>query len=746
MKRNLLLFFVCCTLGLASQAQTVQTADLTFENLHNGDKLWVKQTASYVDNDRFYTTHNQRDPYPVFKWKLSNQSDADYYAIFSQQDGVYTLSFHEVINSKIVKVEKYILLNALPILNGYSDYYDNGSIIYREWYQKGQREKGEWLNPQGKVYKQAIYKDSKLKAIQSIDPNTQKRWKQKVFLSNPDTIVVKYLTAAGMEINNTMLDEKLPYTALTNDEISRLISRDNLSSEVAFWAFKGNVLVNEFGAIVAIGAHKTTIQYNSGSSIEQFPRVNNSQRIDSIRDQLLKRISEYAHFLPAVRAGHPDLCETSLDVCYSPLYYAVSSDTLYCSDTQELISKRGDVVKMFIGNIPKDKASYYAVVNRNGLQLQADFYRVADNTLLKRTRYLCLAPDSILPDGVVEYAVAGKMIPIKKYIKGIEQDFRYFTELSIDDSLPVQLLSNTTTKRKNGDICSINRTYQPTLNETPYHVVLRNKTSDSLILDYINTDNSNELIQQEQYIRSQEGQFELQSFWARQSDTCFVRIEYLSDTAFISSVLNQNQIIRHRYQFLLRDSLNKQKKKVEYSVLNWEENYDSLGTLQTKDYFDTQSNRWLQSETYYLSGNIKSRYNVENSYFEYFDETGQNITRKIKIPAKTKNIIKQYIKSFKRPKFIVLNAISWPYVQADFYISSNGQINRMSFSSRYSYSYSYAPAEYYAKEEAEKINKAFERYVKDIETSNLTIPPCLLNGQPVDYVVSIKMIFDPLNK
>lgn len=761
-------------------AEKKQDKPKSLADLHEGDTLWIEKISSV---DIPYTTKNQRDPYPTFYYELIDKNSASHYAVFRKQEKIYTLAIHDITSQQMVKMERYTLSgNGTAVLNGYSDFYNHDHIVYRDLYQNGVRKKGEWFNGHGKVYKQAVFEGRILKTIQSIDPSTQKVWKQKEFVPNPesytspDLVKISYFSSDGKQINSSALTYQPPVSqqSLSEEDISRWLSRNFTIASyfhfVGFFKWSGNMLVDETGNLVAFadGLHKA----------ESMLKRRQSVAGQMVPPDMLSKVSEYVRFQPARRGDYADIGEVPLSFCYSPLYYASTGDTLYCSGYKEISNTEGERTKVYLRNTRKQTAPYYAVVKRDGDKLDLDFYRVADAALLKRSHYVCIAPDSILPDGIVEMRLGNRMMPIQKFDKGKEYNNWFLNQLSVGESIPVRRWTNQMYEyrisflnqllvgesipveiwtdqmiefHKNEIIGIIPDAYNPDPEGNQYAAIIRSQSGDTIEVEYIDVA-TNQQVESGWYVRSRDNQYDLKeqlvyiNFKEKPvtdyiSGSLSIRTEFITDSTEYRSIYNERRVIHAQYYVRLTEVGKSFRnsplpKKVKRSDMIYAEKYDSVGNLLCKEWFDSDENHTMV-EVFYPTRETKIRVNLTDNTTEHFNVSGQPIKGNLVIPKKMKEMLRNYILSYKKPKIEgeFLQYI-WKDLYVYFYVTATGEVELLDF---YASETAYKHHRYWStmEKDLQNINYSFSNHLKEVKNAGLRINPCTINGNPVDNVVIV---------
>lgn len=732
---------------------------LSLADLQNGDTLWLEKVIANNSAEIPYTTLNQRDPYPSLKYTFCEQKDASHYAILNRQDNQFTLSICKVGSNQVIKSEPYQLSsNGTAYLDGTVEYYRNGLTAYREFYQNGKRKTGEWLNLQGQVYKRAMYKEKKLKFIQSFDPATNKIWKQKMFLPNPysyagaDSVTIRYFSDNGDELNADALSYQPPYTDsdFSEDRLSRWLSRNYTIkpylSSVGMFKWTGSVLVDEVGAIAAF--------VNGSTDIDLTPKRKDDPNGILLQEDILDKLNEYVHLHPAQKGGKSDIGEFNLSFFYSPLYYAENGDTLFCASCEEVTNVDGKRIKVSLSNTQKQYAPYYALVKREDKKLDLDFYRVADNALLKRAHYICVAPDSILPDGIVEFHLSDRWIPVKKFDNGLEYENWFLNNLAVGDVLPVRrIVSGTTLQYRNDELIGIlPTTYTLVPGQSTLMLKVLSKTKDTVEITYQDTI-SHGRVQKTVYVREKDMHYRLAQQLISKGDSVSVLTEALTDSTQIRTIYNENQIIQSRYYLQLKpkNTLSDWLKQLyrfgfEDAYILWAEKYDSIGNVKYRKSYrlnakeeknkNEERNEVLTSvEVFYPTGETKIRYNLVNGQTLYFDSTGQTINSQPDNSDKVKKTLKKYIQSF-NPKLISnrLNAYIWEELYVIFRVSATGDIE-------YLCSQSTNKIVHYGgfswQGDAEIVKERFSEHLCNVSNANLKLEPCTMDGKPIDNIVVI---------
>ncbi len=74
-----------------------QDNPLSLADLHEGDTLWMMRMIERNSKDIPYTIDNQRDPYPKFKYNLTDRNTASHYAIYNKTENTYILTIYDII-------------------------------------------------------------------------------------------------------------------------------------------------------------------------------------------------------------------------------------------------------------------------------------------------------------------------------------------------------------------------------------------------------------------------------------------------------------------------------------------------------------------------------------------------------------------------------------------------------------------------------------------------------------------------
>ena len=744
-------------------ADTKQDKPLSLADLHEGDTLWMKRIYERNSADIPYTSKNQRDPFPVLKYELTEKNNASHYAVFGKQEKIYALAIYDIISRQIVKQERYkVFVGGTALQHGYSHYYDCGQIVYRELYQNGERIKGEWLNREGMIYKQSLYKERKLKTILSVDPSTQRVWKQKEFelypysYSDVQPLKIQYFSSNGKEVKESSLAYQPPFSLQTNhseEELSRWLSRNFTIASyfhyVGFFKWTGNVLVDETGAVAAFAQGTRAMECRQNNNEED--KVVEGELLHS---DMLHKLSEYVRFQPARRGDYADIGEIPLSFCYSPLYYASTGDTLYCSGYEEITNTDGERTKVNLRNTSKQTASYYAVVKRDGDKLDLDFYSVADAALLKRSHYLCIAPDSILPDGIIEMRLRNRMMPIQKFDKGKEYNNWFLNQLSVGESIPVRRWMNQGIEFHHHQIIGVTPyAYKPDTEGNQYAAIIRSQSGDTIEVEYIEVA-TNQQVESEWYVRSQDDQYDLKEQLVSIndlkripgtdyiSDSLSIRTEFITDSTEYRTIYNERRVIHARYYVRIREvaksfrgSLLPEKEK--WWDMIYAEKYDSVGNLLCKEWFDTEGKKHTMLEVFYPTGETKVRVNLTDNTTEHFNVSGQPIKGNLVIPKKMEGMLRNYILSYKKPKSEGgLLRYRWKDLYVYFYVSATGDVELLDF---YDSETAYEYQRYWLtmEKDLQNINDSFSNHLKEVKKAGLHIEPCTIDGQPVDNVVIV---------
>ena len=719
-----------------------------------GDTLWVEKVIVKNPADIPYTTKNQRDPHPWFNWTICEQANADHYALCRRQDEHYILSISSISSSEILKTESYTLRqNGSAQLDGDMDYYRNGQVVYREHYLNGQRQKAEWLNHEGNVYKRAFYKNKKLSLIQSVNPATNQVWKQKRFVHDehseiyPDTVLTSYFSDQRIEIDGETLPYQPPRISQPNiseDELSRLISRHFVIEPyflyVAMYKFSGKVLVDETGAIAAFADGDRDLECAIKNNIMDLDRIRN---IEFIHDDMLEKIREYVHFQPAKKGDKLDIGEAPLSFCYSPLYYAANGDTLYCSTYEESVNKKGERTKVNLCNTRKQSAPYYAIVKRTDQQIDLDFYQTDSHAIIKRAHYVCVAPDSILPDGVVDFQVANNWVAVKKYDKGLEYDNWFLNSLKVGDALPVSRTSAYLAQRKDDEIIGVSSAqYTLIPRQSPYLLIVQSQIGDTVEVTYQDTITRGK-VETERYVRANDNHYQRIEQLVRVNDSVSILTEFVTDTTQIRSVFDEKHIIHSRFYVKKKDNQASWLEKtglVEVCLL-WKEKYDATGNIRFRQVYErndsTDTEELSALEIFYPSGETSMTYSFLTHLTEHFDTAGDVIDGELYIPKKTENALKKYVQSYKthlKQSAIVTYTIEDLYVA--FRLSANGEIEFLDTKSTDNITFDSKDINKIG-EERLIFKEEFKNHLNNVSNANLTLEPCSMNGKPIDNIVVI---------